>query len=166
MRRAAKILGVVFACIIVALFLIAFMNPMSLLFLRPVRIENRTGETLDLIPLGRLRSSLRRPPLVVSRYFSFPRSSSGLSVSPSSTLTLIYDWDDVNFCWVLVRASGRPWKLIRSSLDDTLCPEVAPTQNEVRCCHALPSNHRFLVESLDALRDAPKPLVDAATRRD
>jgi hypothetical protein len=94
------------------------------------------------------------------RFPALPRPCSEFIVPAGASTSFIYDFDDVNLCWLLVKSESSGWKVAPSSLKG---PSCAPTPSASGgCCTAVESDFTFQVEDLSTLPDAPAWLVHEA----
>ncbi|MDP1823673.1 MAG: hypothetical protein Q8L48_10535 [Archangium sp.] len=144
------------------LSLCCFANPMLLGFLEPVGITNRSMEELRAIPLGRGEPGRpHAPPLYWSRLpVALPRGNDTFIVPAGGSTTFIYDWDDINLCWLLVRSASSNWKVIPSSLKGPSCALSPVTDGG--CCRGLGEGFAFEIDDVATLAEAPSWLVAAA----
>src|SRR5690348_3526721 len=94
------------SCIPVLLLFNA-VNPMQLMFVTGFTVQNRTGGTLSVTPIGTVGPDGHRRPLPLMRWQipAVPASRNGrLPVQSGKTITLYYDWDDINFSELVIEA--------------------------------------------------------------
>ncbi len=129
-------------------------------------VVNDTTSTLEAVPLV-LADNM--PIVLVPRYSSEPlriysllRDDTPLVVPPNASARLLYDYDDLNLCWLMVRAQGTSqWKFVPSRLAATPSCAPPPELNHP-CCAAV--TDAFVVRELDALEDAPTWMTEALLR--
>lgn len=162
MKKASRSLVLLLLLGPLLLSLCCFANPMLLAFLDPVGITNRSKEELHAIPVGRGdQGQLDTPPLYWSRFpVAIPRGNAPFIVPAGESTTFIYDMDDTNLCWLLVRSTSSSWKIIPSSLRGPSCALSPVTDGG--CCRGLADGFAFEVDDLASLPDAPSWLVAAA----
>lgn len=161
MKKVSRSLVLLLLLSPLLLSLCCFANPMLLGFLAPVGITNRSKEDLRAIPLGRGETQVHLPPLYWSRFpVAIPRGNDTFSVPEGESTSFIYDWDDINLCWLLVRSASSGWKVVPSSLKGLSCALIPVTDGG--CCRGLGEEFVFEIDDLASLPDAPSWLVAAA----
>lgn len=91
------------------LFLLNVVNPMQMVFVTAFTVENRTAATIYVTPVGTVGpDGWRRPlPLAVWQAPWVPASQRGrIPIGSGETITLYYDWDDINFSELVVETEG------------------------------------------------------------
>jgi hypothetical protein len=116
MRRLLRILlwltypFLVLSCILIGgtLFGIAF--------IADFKIENQTGQTLSVTPVGTVGKEGRRSPLPTIMSVALPLSAlraGGFRLAPGESLTVLYDMDDINFSEIVIEnAQGQQFQLV------------------------------------------------------
>jgi len=135
-----------------AMFLMNSFNPMQLAFVTDFSVENRTGESIWITPIGTVGTQGKRWPIPTSsRRAPWMESSqrARLPIECGAKRTLFYDWDDINFSELVVeRAGAEPRQLVVN-------PD--PTTNQYSRLEV----NEFVIDDWDAL--APlEPDVRAA----
>ena len=80
---------------------------MQLVFIAGFTVENRTGATIYVTPIGTVGPQGHRHPLPLAVWKKpwVPASKLGrFPVRSGETITLYYDWDDINFSELVVEA--------------------------------------------------------------
>lgn len=99
-----------------ALVLFNAVNPMQLAFITGFTVENRTAATIHVTPIGTVGPAGDRHPLPLAVWKApwVPASRLGrFPVRSGETITLYYDWDDINFSELVVEADeGEPRQLV------------------------------------------------------
>ena len=124
-----------------ALFLLNASNP----FITGFTVENRTAATVYVTPVGTGELDSRRHPLplVVWKAPSMPSSQQGQFVVRSGeTITLYYDWDDINLS-----------ELVVESEDGTL--------RQLAINARPPANPELVIDDLDRLGSVNSRVYDA-----
>lgn len=134
------------------------LNPMQRAFVTSIHVTNATDEPLRVTPIGAsgrqaVRSSL---PIYVSASPAWRSNQrGGFAVAPGDTITLQYDWDDINLAEIVVqRTDGSIAQLVA---------DPAPQQNRYR----QPNPNRFTISDFSALHPVPPDIrtgFDAAQR--
>jgi hypothetical protein len=160
MRRKLGIGAALVGVALLVPFLCCFANPMLLIFLQPVNISNHSRETVRARPFGRGEGGgLHRPPLYWTRFpVAVPRIDAEFLVLPGESTSFIYDHDDINLCWLLVRSESSNWKVIRSSIDRPVC--ALDPNADGGCCRGLTEDFTFKIDELSSLPEAPDWLVN------
>ena len=91
----------------VGLLLLALCNPMLLVFLQKFEVVNQSGADLWVTPIGMCEGSGKYGPLRMYHNM-FPPAipkfcDHDIPLKSGQSLTVIYDWDDINFRHILVR---------------------------------------------------------------
>ena len=120
-------------------------NPMGLAFLTSFEVVNSTHEDLVITPIGARGPDGRRGTLPISsssRLYVMSSQRGEFPLPAGSTLSLTYDWDDVQFSEIVCR---RP-----DGSDLVLPTGLHPTQGQYR----QPPTKRFEISDLAALQPA------------
>lgn len=87
------------------LFAINAINPFTSLFVSDFRVRNDSAEPVEIWVAGSSGKHLRLLPLYASGIPGLPEPQpDGLRLEPGNAITLTYDWDDINFTLILVKA--------------------------------------------------------------
>ncbi|MBS0264172.1 MAG: hypothetical protein JSS02_19705 [Planctomycetes bacterium] len=119
-------------------------------FIVTVAIHNSSAETLRVTPIGTVGNPGFKTtlPLVSGRFPYLPASQvSQLSIAPGDTLTLHYDFDDINFSEIVVHDERGGLSL--------LVVDPQPTVNQY---HA-PAQREFDIDPAELTSDIPASLV-------
>jgi hypothetical protein len=162
MRKRAWLLGCS-GCLILtvgalaAVTIFVFCNPFLLAFLTTFRVANESGEDLRITPIGMWEGSGRYGPLPMYRNASppaWPRKGHGLRLPAGKSISITYDWDDINFRHILVKGRGDRILILDTDRMGTL----------TGCCP--PAKERYVIPKLKELRPAPKELVPCFRGKD
>ncbi len=149
--RNARNLAILMA-ILLPLFALAMLcNPLLLAFLTKFDIVNEAGVDVWVTPIGMCEGSGRYGPLPMF-HNRFPPAIPKLSrhdipLESGESLTVIYDWDDINFRHVLVRTGS----------GDVLILDTDKKGN-LHSCYG-PQKDKYVIPSLADLSNAPPELV-------
>lgn len=154
----------IFVWIYVYLCIGTFGQTMLLAFLTDVTLINQSGEKVNVTCLGvcqgggssgaKVLSSLplyRRRKFINLEWAESIGSAVNIPLAPSEEKTICYDFDDINFCWILIRGESGNYKVIRTGLSD----------DPAHCCSP-PLKKVFIIPPLSTLPDAPKELIEVA----
>jgi hypothetical protein len=125
-----------------ALFLFNAVNPMQLTFITGFTVENRTESTIYVTPVGTVGAEGHRLPLPMAIWKApwVPASQRGrFPVRSGETITLYYDWDDINFSELVVEAGDGELR--------QLVINTEPTANQ----YTVPRVTDFVIDDLDRL---------------
>jgi len=130
-------------------------NPMALVFLAEFEIENRTGVPIWVTPLGAVGKAEERCtlPYSVSRflYIDSPRRRE-FKIAPDDSRRFVYDWDDIQFCEILVRTEKGDYHVFSTGLH--------PVNDQ----YQRPPTNRFVISEPAALPRAEPFQLDALQR--
>lgn len=102
------------SCIPVLCALNAY-NPMALVFVTDITVENKLEESIHATPIGTVGNG-KKCPLPVQRWKSpcLPAAQrGGFRVGPGERITIYYDWDDINFSEMVIEdAQGKLFQII------------------------------------------------------
>jgi hypothetical protein len=142
--------------LLLILFVVNAINPMATAFLTTFEVVNQTNQPITVTPVGAVgEKSVRKTlPLSVSGKFSWPAGkSSQFQIQPNSTRTFHYDWDDVQFCEILIEDEKRTTCVFETGLH--------ATEDQYR----RPVGNRFVIRSTDSLPLAKPHHDDIRTGR-
>jgi hypothetical protein len=125
-----------------ALFLFNAVNPMQLTFIAGFTVENRTGDTIYVTPVGTVGPEGHRHPLPLAVWKApwVPASQRGrFPVRTGGTITLYYDWDDINFSELVVETEDGELR--------QLVVNPNPTANQ----YTIPRVTDFVIEDVNRL---------------
>lgn len=153
-----KTLAMTLAIALVVPLLCCLFNPMLLMFLTSVSVENRTATVLHAVPVTRDEGGdVRRAFLTQGQLLAIP-AATDLVIPAHGRTSFVFDWDDDNLCWLAVRTlDGSVWKLVRGP-EHAACALVE--HSDAGCCGT--GVHSFTIETLDGLEAAPDWMVRAA----
>lgn len=160
-RSALRILGIVLL-VLTTPVLCCFGNPMLLAFITEVRVTNASGEPVLVAPYGIPEGGavLARLPLYLTKWpIGIPRTGSPYSVSAGASASILYDWDDINFCWLVVRGHAGPARVLRTKQPPENCPW--PPARAPCCSHPEPS---LVIPPLEDLPLAKEVFADIDER--
>jgi hypothetical protein len=152
--RAMVRMGLIATYPLLAVSMLAFMGlSFGSAFVAEFTVENQTGETITVTPVGTVGDRGDRHPLPVYMW-PFPPiwapQRGGFEIPPGGSLDIVYDMDDINFSEIVVYDhDGERGQLI---------VEPDPTRNQY---HA-PSETRFVISDLDSLGLITGPVRNAA----
>ncbi len=128
--------------LLLLLLVVNALNPMATAFLTTFEVVNQTNQPVTVTPVGAVgEKGVRKTlPLSVSGKFSWPAGqSSQFQIPPNSTRTFHYDWDDVQFCEILIEDEKGMTRVFETGLH--------PTEGQYR----RPVENRFVIRSTDPL---------------
>jgi hypothetical protein len=127
--------------------------PMGMAFVTGFTVENRTGEIVSITPVGTLDEEGKRGPLPVKLYAGVPLpawNSGARRLADGESITIYYDWDDINFSEILVEnAQGQQRQFI---IDPN------PTSDQFH----MPSKSHFVIDDFPNLQVASPAVQTAA----
>lgn len=155
MRLAFRILlWLTYPFLALSILLIAGMG-FGVAFIADFTIENRTAQTISVTPVGTVGREGAKSPLPTVMFKSPPLSAlraGGFRLAPGKSVTVLYDWDDINFSEIVVEdGQGQQYQLVVNPM---------PTTNQY---HA-PRQRQFVIDDLTRLAQVD-PDVSAAARR-
>jgi len=126
-------------------------NPLWLVFLAEFQIVNESQVGVWVTPIGMREGSGEYGPLPMFHSRSLPAipklSNHDIWVGPGESLTVVYDWDDINFRHTLVRTeSGR-----------VLIVDTDKMSN-LHSCYG-PQQEKYVIPPLAELRQASPELL-------
>lgn len=137
------------------LVLLTLFNPFHLIFQAEFSVKNESGTTVHITPLGIAQGSGRKVLLPMYRGKGLPafpsREKRELRIAANAARQFVYDWDDVNLCWILVRGERGSYRLMRTGL----------SEDPSDCCTG-PDRTTYVIPNLERLPRAPRELVVAA----
>lgn len=102
----ASILLAVPALLLDLLFALNAINPFTSIFMSDFRVRNDSVEPIEIWVVGSSGKGLRLLPLYGSGVPGVPEPQArGFQLGAGDTASLTYDWDDINFTLILIRAS-------------------------------------------------------------
>ncbi|MBL7214131.1 MAG: hypothetical protein ISS71_00470 [Phycisphaerae bacterium] len=139
------------------LLLLNSVNPMQWAFLTRFKVENRSGQDIRITPIGTRGDEGRkgRLPVYMIPLPALPSFRSGhYHLKNDQSITIWYDWDDVNFSEIAVRAKdGSYYEFI---------VDPNPLQNQ----YHPPTSKYFVIPNLKTLSIARPQIVDVVERPD
>lgn len=127
-------------------------NPMGIGFLTEFTIVNETSEELSVTPIGAIGRDGQRSPLPYSRFRNLVVLSSKVNdfqIAAHSDRSFVYDWDDIQFCEILVRNKAGVFRVLPTGLH--------PTQGQYRQTEV----DRFVITNFDDLEAATETQLAA-----
>ena len=127
------------------LFTCSAVNPMGVTFLTSFEVVNSTAENLIITPIGARGKEGTRGTLPISRssrLYILSSQRRDFSLPAGSTLSLTYDWDDVQFSEILCRRADGSHVVLPTGLH--------PTEGQYRP----PPTLRFEIADLASLKPA------------
>jgi len=145
------------ASLLPGLLLLNSVNPMLHVFLVDFTVESRLDEEVRITPVGAIGSGERRPLpqyVYVGEDCAFP-SLGGPSrpVAPGESITITYDWDDIQFSEILVTAED--WERM-------LVVDPIPSKR----MFSPPARTHFVIRSKGKLTPTTDAVVRAKSRLD
>jgi hypothetical protein len=137
------------------LFVFNMYNPMQTAFITDFKIENRSGEAIEITPIGTWgeKGDKSRLPLfktAVPAVETF--KTRHFYIKDNDTISFKYDWDDINFSEIAVRLKdGKYYQLV---IDPT------PTENQY---HA-PKTNIFRIPAISELSDIDPRVLEAVNK--
>ena len=131
--------------------LIGPLNPMQAAFITEFTIENRSGETVHITPVGTVGMEGHKGllPQFVSAFPAIPaKKESNLIVADRQSIRILYDWDDINFSEIAIRDEAGKWY--------QLVTDPEPTKDQYHPPHAKHYEIGKLAELPPATRDVIK----------
>jgi hypothetical protein len=157
MSRVLRGVGVVVGVLaLMALSLLALLMMGRVPFIVPGVVRNASAHAIEVIPVGRWEttgSAVGRAPLYRAKWVPILRGGPPLVVAPGETTTFLYDFDDINLCWLLVKEE-RNWKVLPTTLDSSGPCALEKSARGKPCCAALPEDAQ-VVPPTETLADAP-----------
>jgi|JI10StandDraft_1071094.scaffolds.fasta_scaffold253618_3 hypothetical protein len=146
-KRLLRVAGFVLLPLfcLTCLFTCSVVNPMGLAFLTSFEVVNSTDEDLVVTPIGARGQDGRRGTLPISsssRFYLMSSQRGDFHLPARSTLSLAYDWDDVQFTEIVCRRRDGSHVVVLTGLH--------PTQGQYR----QPPTKRFEILDLAALPPA------------
>lgn len=146
-KRLLRVVGFILLPLFCLTCLLTFsvVNPLGMAFLTSFEVVNSTGEDLIITPIGARGAEGRRGTLPISSSSQFYLMSPQRGEFPlpaGSTLSLTYDWDDVQFSEIVCRRRDGSYLVLPTGLH--------PTQGQYR----QPPTKRFEISDLAALQPA------------
>ncbi len=133
------------------LALLILCNPMLLMFLTEVRIKNESGERVYVTCGGVLQSgglAVLHPRFLYKGIPAVPLfSRTEERIEPGRSLKVVYDWDDINFAWIVVRGEAGRYRVIKTGA----------SEDPKECCSRGAANYR--IPRLSTLPEAPGDLL-------
>lgn len=140
--------------LVVALYSVNAFNPMQLAFLESFVIANDSGADVRVTPIGMVQGSGeyaslpryrdRFPPAIPSR------DRYDIPLKAGQSLKITYDWDDMNFRHILVRAKQGAVLVVDTD-----------KMGDLHSCYG-PQKEKYSVPPLASLKEAPSELVPCA----
>jgi len=132
MRRMLPVLlflnGLLLTCVLAA-FLLDPVNPMRQAFIIEFTVENRSESNVYVTPIGTVGpEGHRRPlPMELGKAAWAPASQRGrFPVRRGETITLYYDWDDINFSELVVETENGELRQLVVNPEPTLNQYIVP----------------------------------------
>lgn len=148
------LLGFLIAAPFVLLFSIvmfSYLNPLRIAYLEEIEIINASGEKIWITPIGMLESSGRYGPLPRYTNKSFPAiprgSAHNIKLKPRQYVKLIYNWDSINFRYILVYTKNGGTYIMETDKRGDLRTTYPPMQR------------RYIIPPLSELKQAPRELI-------
>ena len=124
---------------------------MLLIFLTEVRIVNDSGQRVYVTSAGVMESGGRAvlgPRFLYRGVPAVPLFRRREErIEPGKALKVVYDWDDINFAWILLRGETGPYRIIKTGA----------SEDPKECCSRGPSSYR--IPRLSTLPKASGDLV-------
>ncbi|MGB9598977.1 MAG: hypothetical protein ACP5QK_03995 [Myxococcota bacterium] len=148
------LLGFIFASPFIFLLSIIFfnyLNPLRIAYLEEIEIINASGEKIWVTPIGMLEGSGKFGPLPRYTDKSFPAiprgSAHNIKLKPRQYIKLIYNWDNINFRYILIYSKNGGTYIMETDKRGDLHTTYPPKQK------------RYIIPPLKELRQAPKELL-------
>jgi len=122
---------------------VSLVSPMGFGFLTSFSIKNSSAGTVWVTPIGAVGKQGDRHmlPLFISR-FPYRMRTGEFPIEAGKTRSFTYDWDDIQFCDILIRSSGGAYRILPTGLH--------PTEKQYR----RPMETAFVIPALDTLSPA------------
>lgn len=135
---------------------LTMVNPMGLAFLTEFTVVNETSEDVWITPIGAIGQAGRRSTLPYSRFRNLVVLSTEdreFQIAARSSRSFVYDWDDIQFCEILIRSEEGAYRILPTGLH--------PTQRQ----YCRPETDRFVITNLVELEPATELQLAALESR-
>ncbi len=138
---------------ILLIFIVIFnyLNTIRIDYLEEIEIINASGEKIWITPIGMLEASGKYGPLPRYTDKSFPAIPRGtahnIKLKPRQYIRLIYNWDSINFRYILVYSKNGGTYIMETDKRGDLYTTYPPKQK------------RYIIPPLSELRQAPRELI-------
>ncbi len=131
--------------------LLNYLNPLRIAYLEEIEIINASGEKIWVTPIGMLESSGKYGPLPRFTDKSFPAiprgSAHNLKLKPRQYIKIIYNWDNINFRYILIYSKNGGTYIMETDKRGDLHTTYPPKQK------------RYIIPPLKELKQAPRELL-------
>lgn len=158
--KRALLIGIILTgpfALLCCLLLLNSVNPMQLAFITRFTVENQSGQTLRITPIGTRGDEgyKGRLPILMTTFPALPSfRSGGYSLKPGKSVKITYDWDDVNFSEIAVQTE-----------DGSLYEFVVDPNPLLNQYHSPESNH-FIISDSAILQPARSHIIDVVRQSD
>lgn len=136
---------------LLSLIFFNYLNPIRIAYLEEIEIINASGEKIWVTPIGMLEASGKFGPLPRYTDKSFPAiprgSAHNIKLKPRQYIKLIYNWDNINFRYILIFSKNGGTYIMETDRRGDLYTTYPPKQK------------RYIIPPLKELRQAPKELL-------
>jgi hypothetical protein len=139
------------------LALVATVFASSSAFVVATSVENRSDRVVRVALLG-VAEGGGIVPLPLRKWGAFAEAPRFVELAPGASHQFSYDWDDINFCWIVV-SDERGYRIQRTGMDPVGCPEDGV---KAPCC-GTPALTQ-VVTDVSALPIAPPAVAHAASQ--
>lgn len=137
--------------LLLSIVIFNYLNPLRIAYLEEIEIVNASGEKLWITPIGMLESSGRYGPLPRYTDKSFPAiprgSTHNIKLKPRQYIKLIYNWDSINFRYILIYTKNGGTYIMETDKRGDLHTTYPPIQK------------RYIIPPLSELKQAPRELI-------
>ncbi|MCX7957799.1 MAG: hypothetical protein N3B13_01990 [Deltaproteobacteria bacterium] len=136
---------------LLAIVFFNYLNPLRIAYLEEIEIINASGEKIWVTPIGMLESSGKYGPLPRYTDKSFPAiprgSAHNIKLKPRQYIKLIYNWDNINFRYLLIYSKNGGTYIMETDRRGDLHTTYPPKQK------------RYIIPPLRELKQAPRELL-------
>jgi hypothetical protein len=158
-RKTSLLISIIFTSpfLLLCFFvLLSTVNPMLLLFITNFKVENQSGQDIWFTPIGTRGAEAQKGlmPIYLTAIPALPAVRIGnYYLKDGDTKKIKYDWDDVNFSEILIKAkNGQFYELI---------VDLEPTDNQ----YHPPKSKHFVIPELNTLCVARPNIIEVYDRK-
>ena len=158
-RKISLLISIIFTSpfLLLCFFvLLSTVNPMLLVFIANFKVENQSGQDIWFTPIGTRGTEAQKGlmPIYLTAIPALPAVRIGnYYLKDGDTKKIKYDWDDVNFSEILIKAkNGQFYELI---------VDLEPTDNQ----YHPPKSKHFVIPELKTLCVARPNIIEVYDRK-